>query len=144
MALPTSYEAVQPAAGRPGRSRVARVIVGCAAILALTAVVALVGQTTEDAHSSPIGLLARGQSLNALAVDFLRNADSMSVQDIQTQLSALTQNPRAELKFPAPTMMLASGPQQLADGASRCCPHMCPHRTAASCKQQMRGLASTR
>ena len=88
MALPTSYEAVQPAAGRPGSSRVARVIVGCAAILALTAVVALVGQTTEDAHSSPIGLLARGQSLNALAVDFLRNADSMSVQDIQTQLSA--------------------------------------------------------
>ena len=120
-ALPTSYEAVQPAAGRPGRSRVARVVAGCAVILALTAVVALVGQTTEDARSSPVGLLARGQSLNALAVDFLRNADSMSVQDIQTQLSALTKNPRAELKFPAPTMMLASGPQQLADGQSLLC-----------------------
>lgn len=121
MALPTSYESVHPvAAGRPGRSRVARVVAGAAAILALTAVVAFVGQATEQARSGPVGLLARGQSLNTLAVDFLQNADSMSVQDIQTQLSAFAKNPHTELKFPAPTMMLASGPQQLADGSLQC------------------------
>ena len=119
MAIGVSYESVHPvAAGRPGRSRVARVVAGAAAILALAAVVAFAGQTTEQARAGPVGLLARGQSLNALAIDFLQNANSMSVQDIHAKLSAFAKNPNTELTFPAPTMMLASGPQQLADGGS--------------------------
>ena len=113
MALPT-YESVSPAAARrPARSRVVRVVAGTAVVLAITALVALVGQSTEQARPA---LLSKDRVLNTLALDFLKHGAQMSVQDIQTQLAAFTKSPNvAELKFPAGdsrAMMLAAVPRK--------------------------------
>lgn len=114
MALPTSYESVSPgAARRPASSRAVRVIAGTAAVLALTALVALVGQSTEQARPA---LLSKDHVLNTLALDFLKHGAQMSVPEIQTQLAAFTKSPSvAELKFPAGdgrAMMLAAVPRK--------------------------------
>lgn len=111
MALPTTYESVGPvAAARPNRSRMARVLSGAAVMLAITALVALAGQSTEQQRSSLIAVSPRSP-INSIALEFLRNGAQMSVADIGKQMAALAKNPGAKLSFPARTMILAAAPK---------------------------------
>jgi hypothetical protein len=89
------------------------VLAGAAVMLAVTALVALAGQSTEQ-RSSLIAISPKSP-INALALDFLRNGAQMTVADIGKQMSALAKNPGAQLSFPARTMMLAAGPESQAN-----------------------------
>jgi len=125
MARPT-YESVTPvAAERPGRSRVTRTVVGMALMLAVTAIVAFVGQSTEQSPFVSLVAVAPSSRLSELAMDFLKHGAQMSVKDIKTQLDAFTKNPHAKLEFPsARTMMLADAPkvpEQSLEGKSLLC-----------------------
>ena len=115
-ALPTSYESVAPASGAPSRSRVVRVVAAAAMVmLACAALVALLGSATEQTQSSLLAVTP-DQSLDALALQFLKHGATMSVKDMKHELDAWHNSPATLLNIPANvgtgrTQMLALGPR---------------------------------
>jgi len=117
MALPTSYETVAPASGSPGRSgRVARVVSAAALVMfACAALVALLGSATEQKHASLLAVTP-DQSLDVLALQFLKHGATMSVKDMEHKLNAWHNSPATLLDMPKDvgagrTQMLALGPR---------------------------------
>jgi len=119
MAVPASYEAVAPAGGgAPSRSRLARVISGGSLmILACAALVALLGTATEQRHRRTVLVsITPDQSLDELALQFLKHGATMSVKQMETKLSAWRNSPSTLLDLPTHvdggrTQMLALGPK---------------------------------
>ena len=117
MAVPASYEAVAPAGGgAPSRSRLARVAsAGALMILACAALVALLGAATEQRHAALVSVTP-DQSLDELALQFLKHGATMSVKQMEAKLSAWHNDPATLLDLPARTgssrtQMLALGPK---------------------------------
>jgi len=115
-ALPTSYETVAPASS-PGRTgRVARVVSAAAMVMfACAALVALLGSATEQKRASLLAVTP-DQSLDALALQFLKHGATMSVKDMEHKLDAWHNSPATLLDISKDvgagrTQMLALGPR---------------------------------
>jgi len=119
MAVPASYEAVAPSTGgAPSRSRLARVVsIGALVILACAALVALLGTATEQRHMrTALVTVTPDQSLDELALQFLKHGATMSVKQMEAKLSAWRNSPATLLDLPthvagSRTQMLALGPK---------------------------------
>ena len=120
MARP-SYDAVAPAPGAPSRSRATRVAAAAAVmVLACTAVVALVGMSTEQQRGASLLAMTPSQTLDHLALMFLRHGATMSVKDMEAKLDAWHNNPSTLLDADQHvqgmrTQMLALGPKSKGD-----------------------------
>jgi len=127
MALPpASYDAVSPAAagGAVNRSRVARVVSAASVMMfACAALVALLGSATEQKHASLLVAVTPDQSLDQLALQFLKHGATMSVKNMETKLSAWHNNPSTLLDLNSEssvgrTQMLALGPKSRGESFS--------------------------
>jgi len=120
MARP-SYDAVAPAPGAPSRSRATRVAAAAAVmVLACTAVVALVGMSTEQQRGASLLAMTPSQTLDHLALMFLKHGATMSVKDMEAKLDAWHNNPSTLLDVDQHvqgmrTQMLALGPKSKGD-----------------------------
>lgn len=105
-------------------------------MFACAALVALLGSATEQEHASLLAVTP-DQSLDALALQFLKHGATMSVKDMEHKLDAWHNSPATLLNIPANvgagrTQMLALGPRssgesfgQALDGAYRASPQLC-------------------
>ena len=121
------HEAVGPAASStPRRSRVARVISAAAlALFACAALITLLGAATEQGRSE-LYTITPNQALDKLALEFLKHGATMSVQDMESKLSAWHNSPATLLDMAThvkglePTQMLALGPKSILAGVRAC------------------------
>jgi hypothetical protein len=117
------YETVSPvASSTQRRSRVARVISAAAfALFACAALITLLGAATEHGPSE-LYTITPNQALDKLALDFLKHGATMSVQDMESKLSAWHNSPATLLDMAThvkglePTQMLALGPNSILAG----------------------------
>jgi hypothetical protein len=100
------YDAVDPAATRrpTARKKWLRMLSVISFFAAVAGLVALAGQSTEQ--SAALLTVNSKHPLNALALQFLRSGESMTLQDMQSAVQEFSHNPQAEPSFPARTVML--------------------------------------
>ena len=100
------YDAIDPAdTSRPtARKKWLRLLSVTSVFAAVAGLVALAGQSTEQ--SAALLAVNNKDPLNALALQFLRSGESMTLQDMQSAVQAFSHNPQAEPSFPARTVML--------------------------------------
>jgi hypothetical protein len=93
------------------------VSIGALVILACAALVALLGTATEQRHMrTALVTVTPDQSLDELALQFLKHGATMSVKQMEAKLSAWRNSPATLLDLPthvagSRTQMLALGPK---------------------------------
>ena len=84
-------------------------------ILACTALVALLGVTTERQHTATLVSVTPDQALDQLALQFLKHGATLSVKQMEAKLAAWHDSPATLLNLPTSkgsrTQMLAIGPK---------------------------------
>jgi hypothetical protein len=95
------------------------------ALFACAALITLLGAATEQGRSE-LYAITPNQALDKLALDFLKHGATMSVQDMESKLSAWHNSPATLLDMDThvkglePTQMLALGPKSILAGVRPC------------------------